>query len=589
MANINLSTIPFSTIIRRPGAGAEKWHNGSQAVYEFSPMDVYHRFNWSRLENQTQGVYNWSFFDGLVNEAISKKQKFSFGIMSCYPDGDESVGNVSFPEGGTAAYPLYLHKLMQAESVKDWKTGNSWTPNYNSVHYLNRLLALHQALNTHILEKGWEKVINCIDVRGFGAWGEWNSSYTPNNVISDYPAGTFPTIATFKKIIDAHTAGFPNFPLVAMIAAFDGQYLQNTWIPVEIGHYILTTKNSWGPLGWRRDQWGARDGYLSAYLENNNKSFNGIPLAPLIMNRWKTSYTTGEPMPSGDNMGDLLRQVMLYHATSFGDGNYGGISNLAEITENVKQASNACGYKLQIESGNFTVNGNAVSVTLNWKNGGAAPTYENWDIVILLKGTTAQVVSSFKPKLFLPMPTATPITDSFVAAAPAGTYTLSVKVIDPTGYRDPMPLYNAARQADGSYNLGTVVIGTTPVPVNKEPVVSAGNDIEITLPVNTVTLVGSATDLDGTIAKVLWEKVSGSGTPATSNVRTTIVSGLTEGVSVYKFTGTDNEGAAKSDQVTITVKPKPAEPVPGKKLIDIETKTTLTAIFDDGSKEVIVK
>lgn len=428
MANINLTTVPFSTIIRRPGAGAEQWHNGSQAVYEFSPMDVYHRFTWSRLENQTQGGYNWSFFDGLVNQAISKKQKISFGIMSCYPDGDASVGNVAFPEGGSAAYPLYLHKLMQAESVKDWRTDNTWTPNYNSPHYVARLLALHKALDAHITEMGWDKVVQFVDNRGFGAWGEWNSSYTPNNKISDYPAGTFPTVATFKKIIDSHRDGFPNRWVLNMIAVFDGNYLQNTMIPPEVGEYALQVKNNMGVFGWRRDQWGAHDGYLKDYLENNTRVNR-----TLIMDRWKYAPITGEPMPSGDNMNDLLRQVLLYHATSFGDGNYGGISNLTEISNNVKAASNACGYKLQIESGNFTLNGSALSVTLNWKNGGIGPTYEDWQVLLILKksdGTTAaQSVSLFKPKLFLPLPAASMITDSFVFSIPAGTYTLAVSVV----------------------------------------------------------------------------------------------------------------------------------------------------------------
>lgn len=599
MANINLTTVPFSTIIRRPGGGAEGWHNESQAVYEKAPMDSYYRFVWTRLEGATQGSYNWAFFDGLVNQAISRKQKLSFGIMTDYPDGDAGLGLARYADGSHGSYPEYLHKAMQAESVKDWKANvGTWVPNYNSPTYHARLLALHKSLNQHIIDKGWQKVIQFIDIRGYGCWGEWNSSGIVGHV-NEYPAGTFPTVASLKKIVDAHRDGFPDFPLVAMIAGFDAQWLGNVWNPAEIAYYLLTQKNNWGLFGWRRDQWGAHDGYLKDYLEFNTRSFNGVVFNTLIMDRWKFAPITGEPMPSGDNMNDLLRQVMLYHATSFGDGNYGGFSNLAEITENVKQASNACGYKLQIESGNFTLNGNAISTTLNWKNGGIGPTYEDWQAVLFLKksdGTTAaQSVSLFKPKLFLPAAVASAITDSFVFSIPAGTYTLSVKVIDPKGYRDPMPLFNAGRQADGSYNLGTVVTGTTPPPVNVGPVVSAGSDITITLPVNMVTLVGSASDSDGTIAKVLWAKVSGSGTPATPNVNSTIISGLLEGISVYKFTGTDNAGAIASDQVTITVKPAVVvpPPTPDRKLIDIttavKTTTTLTAIYDDGSKEVIVK
>ena len=107
--------------------------------------------------------------------------------------------------------------------------------------------------------------------------------------------GTFPTVASLKRIVDAHTKGFPTIPLVAMIAGFDAGWLGNTNNPPEIAHYILTQRNTWGPIGWRRDQWGATDNYLRDYLENNNRSFSGITFKTLIMDRWKTAPVTGEP------------------------------------------------------------------------------------------------------------------------------------------------------------------------------------------------------------------------------------------------------------------------------------------------------
>lgn len=587
MATINLSLIPATTYIKRPGAGIEGWHNESQAVFEKAPLDSYYRFVWTRLEGATEGSYNWLYFDGLVNSAIAKKQKLSFGIMTAYPEGTTNEGLASY-DGGYGAYPLYVHQRMQQESVKDWRKGTTWTPNYNSAYYQARLLALHQALNTHIYAKGWEKVIQFIDVRGYGSWGEWNSSSLVNHT-SEYPAGTFPTVASLKKIVDAHTIGFPNFPLVAMIAGFDANWLGIVNNPAEIAYYLLTTKNNWGLLGWRRDQWGATDQYLKDYLENNNRSFNGVVFKNLIMDRYRFAPITGEPMPSGNAMNDLLRQINLYHATSFGDGNYGSVSDQGTLINNVKAAATAAGYKLQITGGTFTNTNTSVSSTINWQNIGVGPTYEDWNVILVLKSSTgaviAEKVSAYKPKLFLG---STSATDSFIINAPAGTYTLAVKLVAPG--RDPMPLYNEGRQADGSYNLGPVVIGAQPVP-NQPPVVSAGVDQTITLPVNTATLIGSATDKDGSIASVKWEIVSGSGMLESDSTNSTRLMGLTQGITVVKFTGTDNNGASASDTVNITV--NPAIPVPVKKLIDIQTQvtteTTFTAIYSDGSKEVIVK
>jgi hypothetical protein len=467
---LSFTPIPVSDPdVNAPGRGAEQWHDRtdvkipSEAAPQ-QPLDVYYRFVWTRIEDITQGSYNWTYFDNLVKAAIAKRQKFSFGIMTVYPEGTANEGLHSYGDGSYSAYPKYLHDLMQAESVKDWKTGPTWTPNYNSANYLNRLLALNQAINAHIQTTSFngiqfKNVVNCIDIRGYGAWGEWHSGYTPNNVVSDYPAGTFPTIASLKKIVDAFTTGFPDNPLVAMIAAFDGMRLGNTKNPVEIGYYILTGKNNWGPIGWRRDQYGATDDYIQWYLEKNPNTFNGVALSTLIMDRWKTSYITGEPPAWNPNeYADLERQVRLYHTTSFGNGNYGGGTAPSSLTtrDRIRAASKATGYRLQYKTANISTNGNGIGITINWENIGLGPTYENWDIIYELIDAAGvakySYVSSFKLRWFLPGANGA-LTDAFTALGATGPYKVNVKVVDPTGYRSPLILAMPGRNADGSYTL----------------------------------------------------------------------------------------------------------------------------------------
>lgn len=451
----NLDTIPVSQRdAYGAGRGAEQWHDGSAGVgIPGTPPDVYYRFVWTRIEGATEGSYNFTFFDNLVNAAISRKQKLSFGIMTDYPDGNTSLGLARYADGSFGSYPEYLHKAMQAEAVKDWKAGSTWVPNYNSTKYTDRLLALHKALNAHIYAKGYDKVIQYIDIRGYGCWGEWNSSGIVNDV-NQYPAGTFPTVASLKRIVDTHRDGFPNFPLQAMIAGFDAQWLRNVWNPAEIAYYLLTQKNNWGLYGWRRDQWGAGDQYLKDYLENNNRSFNGLVFKTAIMDRWKFAPITGEPMPSGNPMNDLERQIRLYHATSFGNGNYGNVSG-STLNANVLAASKACGYRLYPTNGVVKTGTNG-TITLLWTNGGIAPTYENWKVVYELK-SGANVVwtgtSTFAPKLFLPGKQSH--TDTF-GSIPNGDYILTVKVIDPAGYRAPIGLELKNRATDGSYALTSI-------------------------------------------------------------------------------------------------------------------------------------
>lgn len=442
--------------LQAPGRGAEQWHDRNDVNIGYTPLDVYWRFVWTRLEGRTQGSYNWNYFDNLVNQAISKGQKFSFGIMTVYPDGTTNEGLQTFSQGGLGAYPEYIHNQMQQQSVKDWRTGNTWTPNYNNTFYTDRLLALHQALTAHINATSfngvpYKNVIHNIDIRGYGAWGEWHSGYTPNNNVNDYPSGTFPTTATLKRIVDTHTQGFPNFQLVCMIAGFDAMWLNNTKNPNEIAYYLLTTRNQKGLLGWRRDQWGATDSYLSAYLENNTRSFNGLQFKDSIMVRYKSAPITGEPPAwSPDAYSQLESQIRLYHASSFGNGNY-GTSITTQISDRVKASSKAAGYRIAATGGTI-VSGSAGRITTSITNTGLAPTYEDWNLIYELRQGTTIIwtgTSKFKLRLFMG---SLSITDNF-PNIPTGNYTFVLKFVDPNNYRKPIALAQNGRNADGSYTL----------------------------------------------------------------------------------------------------------------------------------------
>jgi ribosomal protein L14 len=91
--------------------------------------------------------------------------------------------------------------------------------------------------------------------------------------------------------------------------------------------------------------------------------------------------------------------------------------------------------------------------------------------------------------------------------------------------------------------------------VNQPPVANAGNDIVITLPVNSTTLSGSGTDIDGTITTYAWARVSGPTTFTLTNAAaaSTTLTGLVQGVYVFRLTVTDNSGATATDNITVTV------------------------------------
>jgi hypothetical protein len=99
-----------------------------------------------------------------------------------------------------------------------------------------------------------------------------------------------------------------------------------------------------------------------------------------------------------------------------------------------------------------------------------------------------------------------------------------------------------------------VTVNAAPV-ANIAPVANAGADQTITLPTSSVTLYGSGTDADGTIASYLWTRISGSGNALVGGgtTATATITGLTQGTYVFSLTVTDNSGAKAADSVKITV------------------------------------
>lgn len=107
--------------------------------------------------------------------------------------------------------------------------------------------------------------------------------------------------------------------------------------------------------------------------------------------------------------------------------------------------------------------------------------------------------------------------------------------------------------------LYTDTTASNPTP-NQPPIANAGQDILINLPTTTTILNGIlSNDPDGTISTYAWTKVSGPSSysitqPSSSN---TPVTGLVNGVYVFRLTVTDNNNATSTDDITVTVNQVP--------------------------------
>ncbi|MBX2842436.1 MAG: PKD domain-containing protein [Flammeovirgaceae bacterium] len=91
---------------------------------------------------------------------------------------------------------------------------------------------------------------------------------------------------------------------------------------------------------------------------------------------------------------------------------------------------------------------------------------------------------------------------------------------------------------------------------NELPVANAGEDIRLILPDNFTQLDGTAsTDLDGSIAKFEWTKISGPDLfdLKDNTIPNPIISGMVEGEYVFELIITDDKGGQSADEVQVIV------------------------------------
>ena len=116
-------------------------------------------------------------------------------------------------------------------------------------------------------------------------------------------------------------------------------------------------------------------------------------------------------------------------------------------------------------------------------------------------------------------------------------------------------------------NLGATAVDIVLITVKAAPappVAIAGNNITIQLPVNMVTLDGSASSSpDGTITDYMWTKISGpsQGVIIDPLNSSTAVSGLVAAIYVFELKVTDDNGNSSIATVTVTVNAAPQPPV----------------------------
>jgi ribosomal protein L14 len=239
-----------------------------------------------------------------------------------------------------------------------------------------------------------------------------------------------------------------------------------------------------------------------------------------------TTFTLGAPNAAVTPLSNLVAGVYVFRLTVT-DNNGATATDDVTVTVNDPLPSNQA--PIAVAGNNITLNLPANSTSLNGSASsdpdGTIMTYA-WSWV---SGPATYTIVSPASKI------------TALNNLVAGTYIFKLTVTDNMGGTD-------------EDNIIVIVSSIA----NQPPVANAGNNITITLPVNSTNLNGgSSTDADGTILTYAWVRVSGPTTYTIVNpaASATGLNGLVAGTYVFRLTVTDNDGASSTDDITVTVNP----------------------------------
>ena len=445
---------------RRIFSGYENWNGQNYAtIYGGGWNDMYFRFVANDFVKGADAHLDWSRFDQEFKKAATIGAGFSFAVF-LVNDSDDFLSSETYG-GGNSRYCLGWHNQMQAEGVKDFIKNGMWIPNWNSpsllANFKNLLIKINDRLNTQTFNgKKWKDYINYVDIREYGQWGEWHNGGLFDN-INQYPAGTRPSVASYKTFIDSHLEAFPDVQTVCLFAAYDANWLPHTMTPPEVTDYVLKASNAAGLIGWRRDQWGQTDNYIHDYLENNNRSYGTSgPFRNIIMERWKVAPVQGEPYGPGADLSDLKRQVEFYHANSIGNGNYSG--NDTNSKNLFTAAQESAGAKISLPKGQLKVSTEFdFDIALTFESFGNCPLYDKrLQIVYELRDSTGKILwTAPSPFDVTKKMGVLAISDHYkVTNIPTGTHSLYAVI---KNNLRPLPLFNSNQQSDGYLLLSNKV------------------------------------------------------------------------------------------------------------------------------------
>jgi hypothetical protein len=431
-ANVTYVPIESTRVLNNPymGFAVDARYDKFAQPYRLAHANLY----WRDLE-PVEGRYDW--------EAIEEKYRFDqwrekkvnliLRVVLDYP-GDSKHMDI----------PDWLYESIDRQGTwYDIEYGQGFSPDYS--HPV--LIRKHEQLIRALAERyDDDPLIAYIQLGSLGHWGEWHTRDEEPGRIE------FPRRAVSDQYAEHYVDHFTNKPLL-----------------MRRPHAIALEHK----MGLFNDAFGKRDATIKEFLDwytNGYTSWLTQEPEPAMPDFWTYAPSGGEfsdetRYVTDAYIDDTILQAKLTHVTWMGPNAPYKEPLGGKLQNNIDRFLNTIGYRFVIakETHEQTVRpGGRLHVRAAIVNRGAAPIYYRWPLEIGIVDAAgvlqSKIRSSQDIRTWLPGTRQVSVDVPVPATLPAGEYTLTAAILDPTNGQPGIDLAIEGRRSDGRYTLGSFAI-----------------------------------------------------------------------------------------------------------------------------------
>lgn len=418
----NPGIMPLSEAeIVNSGRGQYEWLHVPPDPSWWPVIDVYERdeLKWPLLE-PSQGVYDMTAFERGLSRAAAMGGRYAFRIMTWLPDG-----------------PSHDFVPMWIPVEND----GYYTPLWNSEAFLSGWENLMAALGAYAAD---DPRLLSVDYGGYGSCGEWLSWTNSSKGANDYIGSSPITPANATRMMRAVNSAFPNKPKLASWTSGAHGDTPETAFALGNTHTAI-----------RVDYVGCADMPFVCGTQYAQTCWQRAPM----FGEWGNNAATC-------TMTMALKNVRDFHMSMLSSGNHPILYDALPAADKAvyEEVNKTLGFRYGITSLRVQTDiraGTDMQVRTTWVNDGIAPTYDTWQILLVLSGAGGEWRLPLSDDLHVMLGEDIADFTSTVTIprnVPGGQYTVGIIVADPRRYLPPLKLSTVGRNTAGVYPLGKMTI-----------------------------------------------------------------------------------------------------------------------------------